>query len=165
MQAQEAKQRVKHGVLIDIDGVLADNWHRIPHIHDNKDDPDWDTFYSEASNDPPIKGWVALTRILFESSHTVILLTNRPEWTRRATMTWLRNHRIPYDMLLMRDGAHYNDSKRQHVQELERDGWTFAFAVDDDPHHAEMYTELNIPFLYAHSGYYDSGRVSDEKIV
>lgn len=151
-------------VLFDIDGVLACNLHRLPHIHDDRDNPDWEAFYKEIENDPLLPGWASLAKLL-HPEHVIVMLTNRPERFREATVRWLSKHFIPWDDLRMRDGAHYNDSKRQHVAELRAAGHDIALAIDDDPHHELMYTELGIPFVYAHSGYYDRGRLDDDKIV
>lgn len=152
-------------VLVDIDGVLADNWPRLTkYIHSDRANPDWDSFYLEIEKDELLEGWAVLVREL-HIDHNIVLLTNRPERYRQATIRWMMKHRIPYDALLMRDGLHYNESKKAHTQELLEKGFSIMLAIDDDPIHKEVYTELGIPFLYAHSGYYEMGRIDDNKVA
>lgn len=154
--------------IFDIDGVLACNQARLDRLRAGQDSPewmpDWEAFYADAPNDPPLEGWCTLLRTLWGDRYPIVLLTNRPERFRSMTEEWLAKHNLRYDELRMRDGLHYNHSKVAHLDEMAEAGYTFRLAVDDDPLHGEMYITRGIPFLYAHSGYYDNGRIDDSKL-
>lgn len=152
-------------ILVDIDGVLACNWHRIKHIHDNRENPDWDGFYKDMHLDPLLEGWLPILRAMHCQSYSIILVTNRPGWLQARTLEWLAEHNVPWDTLLMRpEGHEYSSAKQHHVDQLKHT-YSIELALDDDPHHVDMYRRNNISCIYVHSGYYDEGRVPDDRII
>ncbi len=81
-------------VAFDIDGVLADNAHRLPFILNadgsKKARPDWETFYAASMQDMPIKaGMELLDTVAWNGGNTVYLLTGRTESHRGITLEWL----------------------------------------------------------------------------
>lgn len=150
-------------VIIDMDGVLACNLHRIHHVHDNRDNPDWESFYEGIREDAPLP-WCDVIRLL-DPSLIRVILTNRPKRFWSHTVDWLNRHAVPYDVLLMRpEGELYQNAKKMHLSTL-TEYYNIQLAIDDDPEHVSMYEEAGIPTCYVHSGYYDEGRVPDDKVI
>jgi predicted kinase len=87
-------------VVVDLDGTVADHTHRLGHIQ--KQPKDWDSFFKECTDDPPIKGIVELVKHLAEHDHDIIVVTGRSMVCCKETEEWLERHNIPCDMLLMR---------------------------------------------------------------
>lgn len=150
-------------VLMDLDGVLACNLHRIPFIHDDRQNPDWERFYDAISEDPPLV-WCRITRMIYEAGYYIIVLTNRPSRYRRGTMDWLMAHKVPFHELVMREPQHhYNNAKLSAVKRLSKE-FELVLAVDDDPHNISVFENEGIPTCYVHSGYYEN-RVPDDLVV
>lgn len=88
--------------IIDIDGVIADARHREHHVTGTP--RNWPAFFASLPGDPLLVGGRELV-LQWGSGHTVVLLTGRPERTRDDTVRWLREHDVPFDVLLMRDDS------------------------------------------------------------
>jgi len=144
-------------VLVDVDGVLADGWHRQHFLQQAK--PDWKNFFANAFGDTPIDGSVALTQT-FEPSTAVILLTARPHNLHEITVEWIQEHGYRWDALIMRarsDGGISSPKfKQRSVEELRTRGFTPLLAIDDDQRNIDMFRSQAIPSLYLHSGYYEA---------
>lgn len=142
-------------VIFDLDGVLASNDHVMHHI--KVDEPDWQSFNDGLHECAPIEGWVALTQLLEQAGHRIVILTNRSTDLDNLTITWLHEHDIRFDLLLMRPpGTPYSEAKAERLTKV-MEAFKVVLAVEDDPGHVRMYAEHGIPCLYAHSGYYDDG--------
>lgn len=142
-------------VVFDIDGVLADNSRRYARL--DRSNPDWKQFHAGQHEDPVIEDNVALLRMLWASDHNIMLATNRFEAYRDQTMRWLREHRIPFTRLLMRQpGTRYIGAKSKVIRDLLDEGIEVVMYVDDDPGHCQDVRDAcGIPVLYVHSGYMD----------
>lgn len=146
-------------VIFDIDGVLSDGSERIGLLRTMMAEGkgvDWEAFHANQKQDPIRAGWCALLRLLAPGV-LIILVTNRAERYRAVTIEWLNDNGLYFDKLLMRDGVPGSrDSKGPHIDELIKDeSISIQCAVDDDPGHEELYITRGIPFVYAHSGYYE----------
>ena len=86
---------MKTGVILDLDDTLADARRRMPLWGD------WDAFYKDAINDPPIEEMCNLARLLTQC-YGVTIITAREEKYRDMTERWLAKHRINYNKLIMR---------------------------------------------------------------
>jgi phosphoglycolate phosphatase-like HAD superfamily hydrolase len=118
--------------VIDIDGVLADVRHRLSHLAATP--KDWTGFFAAAPRDPPLAEGVAVARQL-AADHQLVILSGRPERYRAATVTWLREHDLPTEALLMRrdgDRRPARVTKIEALRNLSRTG-RVAILVDDDP--------------------------------
>jgi hypothetical protein len=118
--------------VIDIDGVLADVRHRLSHLATNP--KDWDSFFAAAPQDPPLAEGLAVARQL-AVDHQLIILSGRPERYRSATVTWLRDHSLPTEPLLMRRDGDRRPSRVTKIEALRNLALTgkVAILVDDDP--------------------------------
>lgn len=144
-------------VLIDVDGVIANGWHRQHFLQDGK--KDWKNFFANAAGDSPILGSKAMLDH-FAPDLTVVLLTARPDNLRQITIDWVAEHGYRHELLVMRgpgDGRYSSpDFKRRCVNDLRERGFVPQFAMDDDQRNVDMFRDEGIETLYIHSGYYEA---------
>lgn len=144
-------------VLVDVDGVIANGWHRQHHLQGAK--KDWKSFFAEADLDDPIEGSVELLT-QFAHGLTIVLLTSRPDYLRQITIDWVRRHDYRWEVLVMRghrDGALSSpEFKRRSLDELRGHGFVPQLALDDDRRNIDMFRDEGVPSLYIHSGYYEA---------
>ena len=144
-------------VLVDVDGVIANGWHRQHFLQDGK--KDWKNFFANAFGDTPIDGSVALTR-QFAADTAVVLLTARPHNLHAVTVDWVNEHGHRWDLLIMRarsDGGLASPKfKQRSVRELREKGFEPQLAIDDDQRNITMFRDEGVPALYLHSGYYEA---------
>jgi phosphoglycolate phosphatase-like HAD superfamily hydrolase len=140
-------------VVFDIDGVLADNSARYARL--DRTNPDWTDFHRDQHLDPILLPNVTLLKMLWQGGYNIVLCTNRFEAYRPQTMGWLREHRIPFTRLIMRQpGTRYTGNKGQVISDLIEAGMNVVLAVDDDSDHCkDIETNCGVPALYVHSGY------------
>ena len=142
-------------VCVDIDGVLADATHR-QHLLNSRW-RDWDSFFEEAGGDGLLAQQAVLLEV-FASDYVVALVTARPAWISTITMTWLTEHDVRWDLLVMRDNSDLRRSaamKTAAVEQLRERGLEPVLALDDDPRNVVAYANSSIPCVYIHSGYHD----------
>ena len=121
----------KHCVIVDIDGTLADNEHRVPLVRNEP--KDWDTFFDGIPYDKPINSVVRLVRIL-DMTTAIILCSGRPEKYRMMTTQWLLDQDVPYDHLFMRrTNDHRPDDivKKELLQRIREHGYDPWLVIDD----------------------------------
>ena len=118
--------------VFDIDGVVADVRHRLHHVESKP--KNWDAFFAEAAQDPPIAAGLALAEE-YAADHDIVWLTGRPQRLRRATIAWLRHHGLRAAVLHMRPARDFRPAprfKREVVADLAGRA-EIAVVVDDDP--------------------------------
>lgn len=127
-------------VFCDIDGVLADCGHRLHY----KEEKDYDKFYGlEMLDDRTINAGLELLALVEEKDEDVpiILISGRPERTRKATTVWLDVcGLVYYDEILMRKDGDYRSSdivKKELIEKYlmhnpQYKNW-MAYFIDDDP--------------------------------
>jgi len=93
--------------VFDIDGVLADNRHRLHHIRNGN--RDYDAFYATVMLDTPILPIVKVARaLMYSPGATVELWTGRRESSRQQTEMWLDQMGLShYNKLRMRADGDY----------------------------------------------------------
>lgn len=142
-------------VVFDLDGVIADAWHRQRLIH--VAEPDWAAFFAASDHDPVIVEGRALAAAV-DPARDVVILTARPHAVRDATISWLDRNDIRYDLLILRPEGDRRSSatyKRDELAALGTAGYTVDVALDDDRRIIAMYRDLGVAAVYVHSGYYD----------
>ena len=143
--------------LVDVDGVIANGWHRQHFLQDGR--KDWKNFFANAFGDSPIEGSRALVD-RFAEAGIVVLLTARPNNLRQVTLEWLAEHGYRWDLLVMRgrsDGGISSPKfKRRSVEAIRGHGYAPQLAFDDDQRNVEMFRDEGIETLYVHSGYYEA---------
>ncbi|MEM7096474.1 MAG: hypothetical protein AAF567_25950 [Actinomycetota bacterium] len=144
-------------VLVDVDGVIANGWHRQHFLQNGR--RDWKNFFANAGGDSPIEGSVALLD-QFSADLVVVLLTARPDNLRATTLGWLGEHGYRWDLLIQRGPGdrRYSspDFKRRCVGDLRERGFEPQLALDDDQRNVDMFRDEDIETLYIHSGYYEA---------
>jgi uncharacterized HAD superfamily protein len=143
---------VRHAVVFDIDGCLADNSRRIARL--NPAAPDWDEFHRDQHEDPVLESQAALMRMLHQTGYYIILLTARPEDYRWVTETWLGQHGLPHHALIMRHPEMPNRGFKKEVLTNLMRMYVIRLVLDDDPDVITDARSLSIPAMYVHSGYY-----------
>jgi phosphoglycolate phosphatase-like HAD superfamily hydrolase len=139
-------------VILDIDGVLADASGRQHHLTRN----DWRSFFEDVNEDPVIAE-VGVMAQLLDSSLQIILVTGRPHRVSAKTVSWLNEHNLRWDILVMREHGNnigVDTFKLDVLEQLREDGYKVRLAVDDDPKNHAMYVKAGVPCIYIHSGYY-----------
>lgn len=131
-------------VIFDVDGTIADNSHRVPHIQGNK--KNWDLYNKGILLDTPIQPIINMLNH-FGLVLPVIILTGRLNKQRTDTMSWI-NRYVPFPfiddyrelkpstMLLI---TRNNDDKRPNhiykkmqIQNIKQMNLQPVIAVDDD---------------------------------
>ena len=144
-------------VVFDIDGVLADAAHRQDVLFSGGKRKNWKAFFAAAGDDALIEEVARLTKLI-DRDQRVVLLTARPTTNRSITLTWLAEHDLRWDLLVMRPDGDFRsspDAKRMAVQELRSQGFDPQLAFDDDRRNVDMFHAEGIPCIYIHSGYYE----------
>jgi hypothetical protein len=95
-------------VLCDLDDTLCDARRRMPLWGD------WDAFYADAINDPPIVPMIHLINGV-ALKRKVVIVTAREERFRQMTMTWLIRNTINASGLIMRPENNYMRSAELKV--------------------------------------------------
>lgn len=86
----------KPNIICDLDGVIALDGHRRPLIEGS-----WEAYFKALKNDEMNHSVVRLMHFM-ANTHTIFIITSRPELYRRETEQWLLDRYIRYDHLLMR---------------------------------------------------------------
>lgn len=136
--------------IVDIDGCLADERHRLPLITGNE--PDFKQYFDRCTEDNAHTYVVAIVRAMRANGLAIVLATGRPERYRTITERWLFRNEIEYDELFMRPNADAREdhiSKREMLTEMRKKGWEPLFAIDDRPNVVAMWREQGIPCLAA----------------
>lgn len=109
-------------VIVDIDGTIANNTHRLKFISGKS--PDWYAFAEEMLKDLPIQPTIDVVKSLSKADYFIILVTGRAGNRRDDTTLWLSLHGVPWDVLLMREPDNHEtdvELKRRWLHML-RDG-------------------------------------------
>lgn len=134
--------------VFDIDGVVADVRHRLHHLENYPQD--WDSFFSEAVDDPPLADGLQLVLDQLLAGHEIAWLTGRPEWIRRLTRAWLVDQSLPVTELFMRPNGDFRPARRFKVDVLNRlQGRDIVLFVDDDPDVVAAATAAGYPTTMA----------------
>jgi len=146
-------------VVFDVDGVLADANHRQDILFSGPGSrKNWKAFFAAAGDDALIEEVARVTELLHPNL-AVVLLTARPTTIRDTTHTWLEQHGVRWDLLVMRPEGDFRPSpeaKRMAVHELRSAGFDLRLAFDDDRRNVDMFHDEGIPCIYIHSGYYEA---------
>lgn len=118
--------------VVDIDGVLADVRHRLHHVE--KSPKDWDAFFADAVDDPPLPDGLETTRRLAEV-YEIVYLSGRPERCRQDTLDWFAKHGLPSGELYLRTPGDFRPARVTKVEVLDRLAARapVVVLVDDDP--------------------------------
>lgn len=145
-------------IVVDLDGTLADNSHRIIHIKDPSGvvKKDWETYRHKAPEDKPFRWCVEIMQAMFVMGYTIIFLTGRNESERETAVNWLRQH-VPFvftakdgPKLLMRpDGDFRQDAiVKSEIYDQHIEGkYDVVMAFDDRRPCVEMFRGRGVTCL------------------
>lgn len=148
--------------IFDIDGTIADCSHRLEHIQ--KDNPDWDTFYSLCVNDKPIDDVFHLLRAI-ALNFEIIFITGRSEKWRNHTESWINRYMfLPNVFMPMRtwslymraDGDHRPDYeiKKEIYERHIKDNYIVLGVFEDRDQVVKMWRELGLTCYQVADGSY-----------
>jgi hypothetical protein len=135
-------------VIIDIDNTLSIANDRFKLAEKENGKTDWDIVHTPEHmiKDKPNLPMIDLAKNYKENGFEVIILTGRPESTRKVTKEWLQKYNIPYDKLYMRSWEDNflkaPDFKRKIYETKIKDGVFCAY--DDDQRIIDTWVDLRI---------------------
>ena len=95
---------MKQTVIFDLDGTLAiiDSRRELSIGDDGK--MDWDTFFNPKmiSLDDPNIPVIKLAQMFHDNGFRVVIFSGRNDRSFDATVSWLKSHEVPHDLLVMR---------------------------------------------------------------
>lgn len=135
-------------VIIDIDNTLSIANDRFKLAEKENGKTDWDIVHTPEHmiKDKPNLPMIDLAKTYKENGFEVIILTGRPESTRKVTKEWLEKYNIPYDKLYMRnweDNFLKAPAFKRKIYETEIKENVFC-AYDDDQRIIDVWVELGI---------------------
>lgn len=145
-------------LVVDIDGVLADARHRQHYLNGRWQD--WDSFFLSAGGDGLLVEQARLLETVAED-HVIALVTARSDWIDEITLTWLHQHEVRWDLLIMRSSGDYRRStamKQHALEQLQTRNYDPVLAIEDDPRNVKMFESNGIPCIFIPSGYHGSTR-------
>jgi hypothetical protein len=134
--------------VLDIDGVLADVSHRLPHLQ--RRPKDWAAFFAAMADDPVLEPGRELAHQL-ALDHPIVYLTGRPHRYAPVTQGWLDRHDLPHGHLIERrdgDRRPARIAKPAMLSELARHV-PIHVVVDDDEAVCEAYRQAGYRVLRA----------------
>jgi hypothetical protein len=135
-------------VIIDIDNTLSIATDRFNKAVKENGKTDWDIVHAPENmiKDKPNLPMIELAKNYKENGFEVIVLTGRPESTRKVTKEWLEKYNIPYDILYMRsweDNFLKAPDFKRKIYETEIKEDVFC-AYDDDQRVIDVWVDLGI---------------------
>jgi len=117
-------------IICDIDGTLADIRPRLKKAGSCPDKKDkaafqlWlDRLQPEAAmrKDPPIQATIDIIKLLAKKRDTkLVYLTGRSECYRKVTLSWLKKHKCPRALLIMRPNNNWWTAKKYKLSEMKK---------------------------------------------
>ena len=138
--------------IVDIDGVVADAYHRMQGI--DRCSGNWADYFKNAGDDAVVEEIARLLDLL-TNEIAIVLLSARPLTIRDLTRDWLSRHSVRWDLMILRSSPGVEKPlvfKRRTVRELRDYGFIPQLALEDDRRNVEMFHEEGIPCVYIHSG-------------
>lgn len=138
--------------ILDIDGVIADNTHRLHHIIDSRGkklaDQDWDTYKSLSYKDAPITDVMEQLQreLLWVPSEVTIYLTGREESEVGLTIEWYNKYKHLWGtnacFMFRSDGDHRKSGevKKEMLYQLFGLSYQPLVVVDDWQENIDMYS-------------------------
>ena len=135
-------------VIIDIDNTLSIANDRFKLAEKENGKTDWDIVHTPEHmiKDKPNLPMIDLAKNYKENGFEIIVLTGRPESTRKVTKDWLEKYNIPYDKLYMRsweDNFLKAPDFKRKIYETEIKENVFC-AYDDDQRVIDVWVDLGI---------------------
>lgn len=138
-------------VICDVDGTLCDVRAIQHHVEKaprgSRPKPSFELFHAESINCPAHGQVVQILSRARAAGHAVLIVTGREAKWSFLTSTWLREHGVAYDELIMRGAKDYRaDSivKKEIALEIAA-RYRPVIAIDDRPEIIEIWQQEGIP--------------------
>lgn len=144
-----------HDVIVDIDGTIADNSHRVRHIR--KSPKDWKSYEKGVMEDEPHFDIIYILESLKASGSKLVLCTGRMENERDDTINWLRMHYLDFlfDKLYMRPLNDYRSDdvvKKELLDQIRKDGYNPTIVFEDRQRVVDMWRTEGLRCLQVQPG-------------
>ena len=129
-------------VVVDLDGTITSAAWRAPLLAVPRRKRAA-AFFEAMHRDAPVEPVIELVRWVAHHAD-VVLLTGRPADYEPAIRTWLADHEVPYDRLLMRspgDRRQDTEVKREYYRQEIAPRYDVRIVIDDRPRVIEMWRE------------------------
>jgi adenylate kinase family enzyme len=124
----------KKAVGFDIDGTMANIDHRLHYVRNEfKKLNRWDLFFKEIPKDT-VNEWCKSIASRFSHTHSIIYCSGRPDSTRKDTEIWLKENKLYYSDLFMRNRNDFREDSivKEIIYEFEiKTKYDLLFVVDD----------------------------------
>src|SRR5690625_3865352 len=139
-------------VITDLDGTISDAEHRVHLVRNHP--KDYDTSFAESRNDAPIEAVITVLQALKQAGHDIHIITGRSEVIKRDTETWLKQHDVPFDRLLMRPESDYtpDDRLKEKWFKKEYDPSNVLLVLEDRARVVRMWRRLGLTCLQVADG-------------
>jgi hypothetical protein len=162
VEVAPAPQQSPPVCIFDLDGTLCDITHRLHYIKSNHTgDPDfkadWDAFYDACHDDEPRWPIIAIAQKFAAAGYTIIIASGRSDKVADKTKAWLRNHHVPYSMLVMRPEGDFtpdHELKRSWFRQAGLSPQKVCFVIEDRKQVVEMWRSLGLTCLQVQDGDY-----------
>ena len=149
---------IKNTVIFDLDGTLADITARKELATKSNGKLDWDVFFnpSNIKLDVPNEPVVKMAQMFAENDFTIIIFSGRTDKTIHTTRSWLSQHRIPFQKLIMRDSKinHFtpDDILKKDMLDKFADINDVFLVVDDRNKVVDMWRSLGLTVFQVADG-------------
>lgn len=140
-------------IIIDLDGTLCDNRHRLHYIE--KKPKDWNAYNAHMSEDSVNEWCEILIRAFCRDGFDILAVTGRDTSACEVTGNWYIDKWLPIDRLFMRQ---VNDHRPDYVikEEILKNEilpfWEVVFAIDDRQQVIDMWRRNGIVALQCAKG-------------
>lgn len=134
------KAVIEKAVIVDMDGTLA----QLPNHTGVRHWREW----HKVLLDPPNQPVVELVKVLARAGYRILVVSGRDEVCQADTETWLKQHGVPWDLLLLRrSGDHRPDGvvKAEMYARHIAGRYDVRFSLDDRNSSVAGWRSLGIP--------------------
>ena len=149
---------MKNTVIFDLDGTLA-LIHKRRNISTRSNGKlDWDKFFdpSNIKLDVPNKPVVKMAQLFAQDGYTIIIFSGRSDKTATATVVWLKQNKVPFNKLVMRDSKinHFtpDDILKKDMLDKHVDINDVFLVVDDRNKVVDMWRSLGLDVFQVADG-------------
>ena len=144
---------MKDCYIVDIDGTIANNEHRIHYITNGH--KDWDKWHANAHKDEPIREMIDILDMASAANIKIVLCTGRDEKCRVDTVKWLGDNDIPWDALYMRSEGDRRDDdivKFELLEQIYEAGYEPVLVLEDRDRVVKMWRSAGLRCLQVAPG-------------
>ena len=148
----------KNTVIFDLDGTLANIDVRRKLAAKPNGKLDWDKFFdpSNIKLDVPNKPVVKMAQLFAQDGYTIIIFSGRSDKTATATVVWLKQNKVPFNKLVMRDSKinHFtpDDILKKDMLDKHVDINDVFLVVDDRDKVVKMWRSLGLTVFQVADG-------------